>query len=207
LYVLRWRSRPAGVATQQDALKSQMASLQSEVARANALAAARADDTRLLDLIRAGRADIAAGQARVDAKLDEIIGKQNQALAVAESATAALVAIQGLQQQQLAAQQALEKAVQNQLSAIKTATFSGVITLTQALSLWKRARRDRAMTLRAAALANQPCSPSLAAQYGFALDNGNVVDTSTARERTVGLSNRVLGGMLLHQVCGYGMTR
>lgn len=106
-------------------------SLQSQVDRANSLAEARANDNRLIDLIQAGRQDISAGQQRVEAKLDEIIGKQNASLAAAEEATKALSAIQGLAQKQLAAQQALEKAVQNQLTAIKTATFQNIISLTQ----------------------------------------------------------------------------
>ncbi len=99
----------------------------------------------------------------MEAKLDVIIGKQNESLALANAATAALQAIQGLAAKQLAAQQALEKAVTSQLSAIKTATYSGVISLTQALALWKRARRERALTIKAAKLANVPCN-SLPAQ-------------------------------------------
>jgi hypothetical protein len=41
----------------------------------------------------------------------------------------------------------------------------------------------------------------------FTLDNGNSADTGTARERTIGLNNRVIGGLLVHtwrnklQVC------
>jgi predicted component of type VI protein secretion system len=70
--------------------------------------------------MQAGRQDIQSGQAQVMAKLDQIIGQQNQSLAAAEAATTALNAIQGLAQKQLAAQQALQNAVQNQLTAIKT---------------------------------------------------------------------------------------
>ncbi len=70
----------------------------------------------------------------------------------------------------------------------------------QALSLWKRARRDRALTIKAAKLANSPCNSLPSADNFFNLDNGNSVDTSTARERNIGLTNRVLQGMLLHQV-------
>uniref|UniRef100_A0A7S0NBN4 Polycystin cation channel PKD1/PKD2 domain-containing protein n=1 Tax=Chlamydomonas leiostraca TaxID=1034604 RepID=A0A7S0NBN4_9CHLO len=187
------------VKTQQDNIASQMTKLQTQVDRANQLAEARANDNRLIDLIQAGRQDIAAGQARVESKLDEIIGKQNASLAAAEAATAALNAIQGLAQRQLAAQQALEKAVQNQLTAIKTATYQGIISLTQALALWKRARRDRALTLKAAQLANIPCTMLPTSDNVFTLDNGNFVDNTTARERNIGLTNRVISGMLLHQ--------
>jgi hypothetical protein len=78
----------------------------------------------LLFALQAGRQDIQSGQAQVMAKLDQIIGQQNQSLAAAEAATTALNAIQGLAQKQLAAQQALQNAVQNQLTAIKTVCAS-----------------------------------------------------------------------------------
>ncbi|GFR50551.1 hypothetical protein Agub_g12825 [Astrephomene gubernaculifera] len=187
------------VSTQQTSIASQMATLKAQVDRANQLAEARANDNRLIDLIAAGRADIAASQARVEAKLDEIIGKQNQALAAAEAAATAISAIQGLAEKQVAAQKALETAVTNQLSAIKTATYQSIITLTQALALWKRARRDRALTLKAAKLANIPCTSDPTSPNYFTLDNGNEVDTTTSRERNVGLTNRVIAGLLLHQ--------
>ncbi len=136
----------------------------------------------------------------MEAKLDEIIGKQNESLALANAATAALQAIQGLAAKQLAAQQALERAVQSQLSAIKTATYSGVISLTQALALWKRARRERALTIKAAKLANVPCNSLPSRDNIFLLDNGNSVDNTTSRERNIGLTNRAIQGLLLHQV-------
>ncbi len=168
---------------------------------------------------------------------------------------------------------------------MRVATVSGIITLTQALALWKRARRDRwglgwvpelameqwkgpahwtaraematvpftsarlsicdpsgvldgcssrafvtpltcvrgisppfgralvppphslrpaarSLTLKAAQLANVPCTSEPRASNPFALDNDNVVDTTTSRERNVGLTNRVIAGMLLHQVRG-----
>ena len=44
---------------------------------------------------------------------------------------------------QTQATQALATAVSNQLSAIQTATYQNIITLAQALALWKRARRDQ----------------------------------------------------------------
>ena len=76
----------SAVKTQQDAIASQMSTLQSQIDTANQLAEARANDNTLVDLITAGRADIASGQAVVEAKLDQIIGQQSQALAAANSA-------------------------------------------------------------------------------------------------------------------------
>lgn len=60
----------------------------------------------------------------------------------------------------------------------------------------------RSLTLKAAQLANVPCTSEPRASNPFGLDNGNVVDTTTSRERNVGLTNRVIAGMLLHQVRG-----
>ena len=71
---------------------------------------------------------------------------QNQSMAAAQQASEALSAIQGLATMQAAAQQALANAVTQQVTAIKSATFSKIITITQALSLWKKARRDQALT-------------------------------------------------------------
>ena len=73
---------------------------------------------------------------------------QNQSLAAAQQASDALAAIQGLASMQAAAQQALANAVTQQVTAIKSATFSKIITITQALALWKKARRDEAVTAK-----------------------------------------------------------
>jgi hypothetical protein len=217
---------------------------------------------------------------------------------------------QGLADKQAAAQAALDVAVNNQINAIKTATYREIITLTQALALWTRARRDRcgaswggrggglpvwspgppvaagsgqaprvpehlsagvvgprvselaalrrltedmkygsnrvmpcewiahrrgegggfgalavgclrrvcvcalarsparslgplsrrALTLKQATLANLPCTSNATADNTFLLENNNTMDTTTSRERNVGLTNRVIAGLLLHQV-------
>lgn len=74
---------------------------------------------QLLDLVAASRADIATGQAALVSRLDALLQKQQAALEAAASAAKALAAIQDLQGQQSKALAALEKAVQNQLYAIK----------------------------------------------------------------------------------------
>ena len=80
---------------------------------------ARAEDSSLQTLISQARADIATGQAEVQALLTEIIGKQNQAAASAEQTAASLAAIQDLQAQQAQAQQDIANAVQDQITAIQ----------------------------------------------------------------------------------------
>ena len=80
---------------------------------------ARATDTTLSTLISAGAEDIAAGQAKVVALLQSIIGQQNSAAAAAEDAAEALAAIRNLQSQQAAAQQAIALSLTNSISAIQ----------------------------------------------------------------------------------------
>ncbi len=125
----------------------------------------------------------------------------------------------------------------------QVATSQNVITLGQALMLWKRARRDRALAAKVSLLANVPCTMAPTADNEFTLDNGNngargrriggwsgvacepgacrdglgVVQghveqrpslaiclharagsVGTARDRSIGLNNRVVGGLLVN---------
>uniref|UniRef100_A0A7S0YB92 Polycystin cation channel PKD1/PKD2 domain-containing protein n=1 Tax=Polytomella parva TaxID=51329 RepID=A0A7S0YB92_9CHLO len=186
------------VGIQQTAISSQMNTLKSEVDRAQQLAQARANDDRVLNLIAAGQANLQAGQAVIEAKLEEIIGKQNQALSIAQSSQAALTAIENLAQQQLSALQSLEDTVNSQLSSLKTATYQGTITLLQALQLWKTARRNKAVSTKAATLANIPIQSNPEVDYLFTMENVDFVTYNSSRERDIGLTNRLVGGMFLH---------
>ncbi|GIL76287.1 hypothetical protein Vretimale_5865 [Volvox reticuliferus] len=183
----------------QSAISDQMSALKAQVDQANDIAKGRANDKTLIDAINAGRKEIEDGQKAVEAKLDEILDKQNQALEASLKAQDALQKIKELATRQEAAVASLEQAVRNQLVAIQNAAFRDIISLSQALALWKRARRDRALTLKAAMLANLPCESNPVAPNTFKLDNHNVVDDKTSRERNVGLTNRVIAGLLLHQ--------
>ena len=89
---------------------------------------ARAEDSSLQTLITQARADIATGQAEVQALLTEIIGKQNQAAASAEQTAASLAAIQDLQAQQAQAQQDIANAVQDQITAIQVGRAASGVT-------------------------------------------------------------------------------
>lgn len=61
---------------------------------------ANAEDTSLEALITAGRADIATGQAAVEALLEEIIGEQDTAAAAEAAAASALAALESLTTEQ-----------------------------------------------------------------------------------------------------------
>ncbi len=52
--------------------------VQSQVDISNQLAAQRADDNPVLNIIRDIRQDIDAGQSRVEDRLDEILGRQTR---------------------------------------------------------------------------------------------------------------------------------
>ena len=98
---------------------------------------ARATDTTLSTLISAGAEDISAGQAKVVALLQSIIGQQNSAAAAAEDAAEALAAIQNLQSQQAAAQQAIALSLTNSINAIQvgSASFCFACTL---ITSWRQ---------------------------------------------------------------------
>lgn len=76
-------------------------------------------------------------------------------------------------------------------------TVSHVPCVLQALAVWKMARRDRALSNKITKLAGQPCSydPNT---IEFSVNNNNGREDTTARERTLGLNNRVLAGLFLH---------
>lgn len=154
----------------------------------------------MINLINQGNAQNQANNDAIMSKLDTIIGLQNQSLAAAQQASAALSTLSSLASLQGAAISQLNTAVQQQVTAISSATFAKIINITQALMLWKKARRDQAVTFKAATLATTPCQNSPVIHNNYTLDNGRDQPQTTARERNIGLTNRVIGGMLLHQV-------
>ena len=107
---------------------------------------ARATDTTLSTLISAGAEDIASGQAKVVALLQSIIGQQNSAAAAAEDAAEALAAIQNLQSQQAAAQQAIALSLTNSISAIQVGSACLCFACTSSTS-WRQPLLEAASAL------------------------------------------------------------
>ena len=70
-------------------------------------------------LITAGRADIATGQANVEALLNKIIGEQNTAAAAEAAAASALAAIESLTSEQKAAAESIASAYSLSLQSIE----------------------------------------------------------------------------------------
>ena len=83
---------------------------------------ANAQDTSLEALITAGRADIATGQASVEALLEQIIGEQNTAAAAEAAAASALAAIESLTTEQEAATADIATAYTASLTSIEVCT-------------------------------------------------------------------------------------
>ena len=72
----------------------------------------------------------------------------------------------------------------------------GTISLSVATELFRTARLTKAEATKDAVLANDPCT-STEDDYTFTVANYNDTATTSARERYLGLTNRVIGGMLL----------
>lgn len=88
---------------------------------------ANAQDTSLEALITAGRADIATGQASVEALLEQIIGEQDTAAAAEAAAASALAAIESLTTEQEAATADIATAYTASLTSIEVRTSTYLI--------------------------------------------------------------------------------
>lgn len=73
----------------------------------------------------------------------------------------------------------------------------GTISLSVATELFKAARLSKAESTKDATLANTPCTTT-EDDNKFTVANYNDTVTDSARERYLGLTNRVIAGMLLH---------
>ncbi|KAA6428169.1 MAG: hypothetical protein FRX49_01765, partial [Trebouxia sp. A1-2] len=182
--------------TGQTTLQTDIDALQVQVDAANAAATANAEDTSLEALITAGRADIATGQATVESLLNKIIGEQDTAAAAEAAAASALAAIESLTTQQEAAAASIASAYTSSLESIEVALQQGTISLSVATELFKTARLTKAESTKDATLANDPCTEN-EDDYTFSVANYNDTVASSARERYLGLTNRVIAGMLL----------
>jgi hypothetical protein len=177
----------------QAALEQQVQALQAAVADA----AVAATDTSTQALITAGQQQIVAGQAAIKALLSDILGKQTAAAATAAAQMQVLANLQSLQQQQLAAQAQLEQSAKDQTDAIAIALQQDVITLSQALELYRRVRVQMLVASKASVLASIPCTSTTVVEHEFEVEQYLEVPVDTARVRMLGTSNRVIGGLLL----------
>ena len=104
---------------------------------------ARAADKTLEGMIAQAQTDISTGHLRFDVILSEIISKANEAAAAAEAALASLAQIQELNAQYIKSLNSIDQKLMDQLETIKVSGAKGIITLSDALTLWKQARLNR----------------------------------------------------------------
>eukprot|EP00887_Chlorella_sp_A99_P002467 scaffold10.g2467.t1 len=185
---------------EQAALAQDVQALQKQVAAA----AAAAQDTSIQEMIKSGQAAISAQQSTISDALARILGEQTQAAAAQAATVQALANLQTLQEQQLASQQAASQAAADQVQSITLAVQQGVVSLSQALELFRRARRQSLMSAKEALLSNTPCSSSATESYPFTVDSYPDVSIQASRMRLIGLSNRVVAGLLLYVRRGMG---
>jgi len=81
-------------------------------------------------------------------------------------------------------------------ACLLVALQQGTISLSVATELFKTARLTKAESSKDATLANDPCTQN-EDDYTFSVANYNDTVATSARERYLGLTNRVIAGMLL----------
>ena len=81
---------------------------------------------------------------------------------------------------------------------MQVALQQGTISTSQARLLFRSARQTSLSANKTAVLSNSPCTSATTASHEFVVLNYNDTIPDTARERSLGLTNRVIAGMLLH---------
>jgi len=185
------------LSAQQKALENQVIDVSSEQQRQNTEAEAHHADTSLKDTISAGFGDLQARYVSLQGQMDELLSKQDAALASTEAALAAQQRSEQLVQQLAAQTDAIARAVDRQLDEIKNALNAGRITPEEERKFKFRAQLDKLKAEKEAYLANIPCQ--LTPQgYLFELQEHTSIPEPAARERLVGINNRIVAGMLLY---------
>jgi len=182
---------------QQTELSGDVLEVSDEQRRQNEAAVAYYQDTGLKDTITAGFDDLKASYDVLQAQMNELLSKQDQALA-AQAVFAQNQARQlAMTEQAAASLAAIDRAVQKQLDEIAAARRQNQITELQEQQYKWRAALDKESADKKAFLANFACDITPHA-YSFELDNFEYNQTDAARERLVGINNRVVAGMLLY---------
>jgi len=185
------------LANQQTTLSTQVMGVSDEQGRQNEAATEHHQDTGLKDTITAGFSDMQASYDVLQGQMNELLSKQDLALAAQAKFSANLARQTALFEQQAASLGAIERAVARQLEEIKAARAANQITNEQERVYRWRAALDKEFAQKNALLANFACDISPAA-YNFDLENFVYNKTDAARERLVGINNRVVAGMLLY---------
>jgi hypothetical protein len=187
------------LSTKQSALDGKIDSVKAAQEVQNAAADAHHKDKALEDIIKAGFADLKKGHDSLSKSLEEILAKQQQALAAAQESLRIQQRTNALAEAGLRQIERLAKAVEKQRASIQAAYASGAFAnIEQYISIQENAVVTRENKAKENLLMNTPCQMKVLYNR-FELSNFNNTEPPVAyRERFIGLNNRVIAGMLLY---------
>ena len=189
----------SGVSTQTEVLRRELDGLQDEVIAARTVAENAAADDTLLKTLNSGFSEIASGQDVLTNLLNEVLGKQTQATAVAAAAAAAQAEIAALSGAAASAELSVITKSEAQAQTFADALAIDRLTQEQYDIIIKELNARKWLELRKVQLAARPCSTTTRS-FQFPL-NKYISQRNydrTDRMRKIGSTNRVVAGLLLH---------
>lgn len=190
----------SGVSDQTDILRKELDGLQREVVAAKTVAEEAAADDTLLKTLNAGFSEIAEGQEVLTNLLNEVLGKQSEAAAVAQAAAAAQAEVAALKGAAASRELSVIAEAESKKAQFDAYLESGnILTPEQHEVIVKELYARKWMELRKINLAAKPCSTTTRA-FRFSLDKyiSQRNYQRSDRVRKIGSTNRVVAGLLLH---------
>ncbi len=187
------------IAGNQTTLDTAMSELQKDQETATDKATAFFEDKRLEQMLTVGFEDLKSEHDVLSEKLDEIVEKQKEALAAAQASLLIQQRTSELLEAGLKAIDKLNRAVEKQRLTIRDAWLSGAFKdVGTYIQIQEESIISRQTRAKNAILMNAPCQMG-PVDREFELENFENEDPAEAfRERYVGLSNRVVAGMLFY---------
>jgi hypothetical protein len=192
-------SAVSAIASNQTTLDTAMSELQKDQETATDKATAFFEDKRLEQMMTSGFEDLKSEHDALGEKLDEIVEKQKEALAAAQASLLIQQRTSELLEAGLKAIDKLNRAVEKQRLTIRDAWLSGAFKdMGTYIQIQEESIVSRQTRTKNAILMNVPCQMG-PVDREFELENFENEDPAEAfRERYVGLSNRVVAGMLFY---------
>jgi len=188
------------LSTKQAALDVKIDGVRQTQVVANAGADAHHKDKSLENIIKAGFDDLKKGHDSLSKSLEEILAKQQLALASAQESLRIQQRTNALAEAGLRQIELLAKAVEKQSESIRRAWELGAFAggAAQYISIQENAVYTRERKAKENLLMNTPCQMRVLYNR-FELNNFNNTEPPVAyRERFIGLNNRVIAGMLVY---------
>lgn len=192
-------SAVTAIAGNQTTLDTAMSELQKDQETATDKATAFFEDKRLEQMMTSGFEDLKSEHDALGEKLDEIVEKQKEALAAAQASLLIQQRTNELIEAREKAIDKLNRAVEKQRLTIRDAWLSGAFKdMGTYIQIQEESIVSRQTRTKNAILMNVPCQMG-PVDREFELENFENEDPAEAfRERYVGLSNRVVAGMLFY---------